>query len=473
MKNRTLLPLAVLLACLVSAIARGADEQWFGLYLQGSKIGYASTRVFPGGWKGGVGQRSESENVVRSSLLGQSLELIVRSTTWTGDKGRPVRLEFTSESGGRTTRVVADYGEKEIQAEVATGGAPQRKRIPIPEGARLVDDATTAFLTGQRLPAGKVETFYVLDPVSLALLKTTAEVQPRQKVRVRGAEFTADVLVLRDPRAATRLYFSAKGDLIKVEGPLGIEMLPEPEGQAKKLDANPPDIAFSTTLRPDRPIQGAPSRARLSIRMTGMDLSALPSDAHQTLTKDGGGWRLDIHPFVPESSATVTIEEAARRQPEWLKGDLFIPVDDAKIVALAKEIVGAEKNAWRAALRVHRHVNGMMTTNAGIGVLRDATEILASKEGVCRDHAILMTALMRSAGIPARLVSGLVYADGQFFYHAWCEVWAGERWAGLDSTRPATRLTATHIKIGQGGIDQAFAFPVFDGAKLEVIDGDR
>ena len=121
-----------------------------------------------------------------------------------------------------------------------------------------------------------------------------------------------------------------------------------------------------------------------------------------------------------------------------------------------------------AAQKIRREVYGYMKPNAGIGVLRDAFEVFQTKEGVCRDCAVLTAALMRAVGIPTRLATGLVTWDGTFYYHAWVEVWDGSQWIGMDSAAPSDRISAGHVKLSEGNVDRAFVFPVLGRAKLAV-----
>jgi transglutaminase-like putative cysteine protease len=114
-----------------------------------------------------------------------------------------------------------------------------------------------------------------------------------------------------------------------------------------------------------------------------------------------------------------------------------------------------------------------MRPNAGIGVLRDAGEVLKTKEGVCRDYAVLTAAILRAGKVPSRLASGLLYMDGQYFYHAWVEVWDGTHWVGVDSTRPADHVGAGHLKLAQGNVEDAFSFTYLGGAKVEVLNVRR
>jgi transglutaminase-like putative cysteine protease len=81
--------------------------------------------------------------------------------------------------------------------------------------------------------------------------------------------------------------------------------------------------------------------------------------------------------------------------------------------------------------------------------------VLRSGKGDCTEHALLFVALARSAGIPARGVHGLVYAnygDGGpgLYWHAWAEVRVGDEWIAVDPTFDQDVADATHITLGRG-----------------------
>ena len=58
-----------------------------------------------------------------------------------------------------------------------------------------------------------------------------------------------------------------------------------------------------------------------------------------------------------------------------------------------------------------------------------AAEVVDTHEGDCTEHAVLLAALCRARGIPARVAIGLVYmpATHEFGYHMWTEVYIGKR----------------------------------------------
>jgi transglutaminase-like putative cysteine protease len=118
-----------------------------------------------------------------------------------------------------------------------------------------------------------------------------------------------------------------------------------------------------------------------------------------------------------------------------------------------------------AVLALHRFVGASTRYMPGathLGVPVD--DVLANGEGVCQDFAHLAVALCRSQGIPARYVSGYLFAsDGatgpepaadddsaSVQTHAWFEAAVpGSGWLALDPTnqQPAG---ARHVKIGHG-----------------------
>lgn len=92
-----------------------------------------------------------------------------------------------------------------------------------------------------------------------------------------------------------------------------------------------------------------------------------------------------------------------------------------------------------------------------------AAEALALGEGVCQDHAHALIACARSRGIPARYVSGYLFAteDGapHEAAHAWAELYIpGLGWVGFD---PANRTCpdAGYIRLGSG-FDAQDAAPI-------------
>jgi transglutaminase-like putative cysteine protease len=175
----------------------------------------------------------------------------------------------------------------------------------------------------------------------------------------------------------------------------------------------------------------------------------------------------------PNAQRSVSIEVASLREPNWVLPATHIPSDSERMKKVASDVIQGETNVIKASLKLRSFVEKKVRYNAGIGVIRDANEVLETAEGVCRDHAILFVTLLRAAGIPSRIVGGVVNWGTGFYYHAWVEVFDGQDWIGLDSTSDLDFITPAHIKFGQGNVDQAFTFNFPSAAKAELVSTKR
>ncbi len=462
---------AALLLILLLAIPSFADELWLGVYLKGQKIGYTG---YLSEEKQVAGRKiflRTTKTKISGTMLGQGLEMNLESTTWYTQAGKVARMLFNLESGGRKIKTDAEFGEKVIKARLDADGNVSEKTIDVPTDGIISDDPVADYLLG----GTSLKKVYVFDPQTLSLIPNTIQPAVTSQIEEGGRSLTVRTIKIDDPRAPTTLYFSSKGDLIRADGPFGLEMVPELKELALKIDGSPrrpstgsSDLATASSIVPDRRIHDPYSGSSLELLLTDSDFSHLPSDEHQTVTKLPTGYRVVIHPVL-KPNATTTISEAAASMPEWILPDVRVPSNKPLFAREARKVIGKEQRVAAATEMIRDYVNGLLRVNAGIGVMRDATEILGSPEGVCRDHAILMAALLRAVHIPTRLVGGLVYAEGAFYYHAWVEVWDGSRWYGVDSTRPDKRVTAAHFKTAQGSVSEAYTAFMLSGAKIKIV----
>jgi len=72
------------------------------------------------------------------------------------------------------------------------------------------------------------------------------------------------------------------------------------------------------------------------------------------------------------------------------------------------------------------------------GYLPDIETIFNQKKGICYDYASLFAAMLRSVGVPAKLVKG--NSDNAVGYHAWNEVLLDNQWVIIDATYGAQAL---------------------------------
>jgi hypothetical protein len=160
-----------------------------------------------------------------------------------------------------------------------------------------------------------------------------------------------------------------------------------------------------------------------------------------TTTRPDAGFNSPKLPLTVDADIARFLEPTAMAQS-----------DNPAIQSLAREIVGTEKDAMKAAEKIIAAVFHGIIKEAGARGSATATEVLRNGSGDCTEHAVLVVALMRAAGIPARVVDGIVLAanedgTGQAGYHAWAEIWLGQ-WIGVDGTVGETGTSARYLEFG-------------------------
>ncbi len=79
-----------------------------------------------------------------------------------------------------------------------------------------------------------------------------------------------------------------------------------------------------------------------------------------------------------------------------------------------------------------------------------ASRVAVSREGDCTEHAVLLTALARATGHPARVVLGVLLAqeeDKAYAYgHAWTEIHDGRNWQIADATLPQSDAAGAQFR---------------------------
>lgn len=447
-----------------------SETAYFSVWMQGSRVGYSSYSTQSIQFQGKAAEQSKSHTELKIGLIGSQVEMVVDSET-VSINGKPVQMKFIQSSAGRKQVLDAWFGSTTIKVDVNNNGAKSSQTLEMPKDGTVIDDPVTEFALKPTL-MGQSKTFYVLDPSTVSLVKNVAKLSGKKEIEVNGIKTTATAILIEDPRMNTTVYTSGKGDILKISTTIGLEMMPATKEEALgKIDStSQPDIAALTSIKPSKPISAPMTMQQLKFKLKADNLPQIPSDAHQISNKSGDAWIIDVKPGQLSSAKSSTIAVAKKAKPEWVKPSLHIPANSDRFIKLAKQITKGKTNVGSAALAIRKYVNGSMVPNAGIGVLRDANEVLDAKEGVCRDYAILTATLCRASGIPARLASGLVNFDGNFYYHAWVEVWTGFEWLGLDSVPPSDYFSATHVKLSQGNVDQAFTFAILSNAHMEVLE---
>ena len=152
------------------------------------------------------------------------------------------------------------------------------------------------------------------------------------------------------------------------------------------------------------------------------------------LSEGNGSYKISIYENAYDSkyahvlSAQCTVELANEFAP-FLHSNQYVDFDAApETVKRAAELTKDLTQPLEKVAAVYDYVVKGMTYDRQLaatvksGYLPVLDDVLARKSGICFDYAALMTGMLRSQGVPCKLVVG--YAGTA--YHAWISVWSEE-----------------------------------------------
>jgi hypothetical protein len=457
------------------------SEHWMGIYMEGVKVGYSHSQETVFSEQGEKYTRFLSESWTRISRLGGApIEIKTVQESLFKEDGTPVETvvrtkmsesEIVIKAKVRKDKIVFSSGEKEI------------KEIPYSERFYLGIPLKEIIEKGNLKPKRKFS-FPILDLLSYAIRDSTFEVIAEEDVLILGekmrlwhvqTELVSIIPVVMDE------WIDEQGIVwksITKASFLTTTSLRMPKNKAVAMSEENLDIAFSTIIRSNVIFEDPQKMKEVTFKLKGISQETI-----KKIPFDDGSQHLleseEDYSVIKSVSQIFREEESISfpvRAEEFrinLSSTSFCQANDPEIKTTALEIVGEEQNAWRAAKRIALWVRREMNANYDVG-FATAKEILKNKEGDCSEHTVIMVALCRAVGIPARAAVGIMYGDGIFAYHMWPEVYVG-RWINLDAKWLATDeetgelyTDATHIKFGRSNLDENI-FEEMISAIAEII----
>jgi hypothetical protein len=149
----------------------------------------------------------------------------------------------------------------------------------------------------------------------------------------------------------------------------------------------------------------------------------------------------------------------------YLAPSELLQSDDPLIVSLARDAAQGHRDPYQAALALESWVHRAMRRVDYGTTFASAAQVARGREGDCTEHAVLLTALCRARGIPARLAVGLVYVPSAqaFAFHMWSEVFVRGTWVPLDATLGLGGIGAGHLKLADTALEDRRALATLLG----------
>ena len=340
-------------------------------------------------------------------------------------------------------------------------------RIKIPEKIYLAAGIINAVDASGMEPGAEVD-FQIFDPATMASEPVTVRVIDHEEILNMGVKKKAKKISIMFKGITQLAWVGEGGEVIKENGLLGISLekttrdhalfdLPVETGQ---------DLTMVVSVPSNVPIENPDILTGLEAEIMGF--------AHDHLNLDGGRQSLKgniviIHKeSLPDASTDYDANGLKRTQLNFLAPTPFIESDHPKILSLVKKIVTDDEPPLKKTMKLLDWINKNIEKRPVIS-LPDALAVIENRAGDCNEHAVLLAALARAAGIPAKLEAGLVYLNGRFYYHAWNLLYLG-KWITVDSIYGQIPADVTHIRFSSGELTQQLdLIRIIGKIKLKII----
>lgn len=447
---------------------QSAERNWKEIFLKGRKVGYAVDSIRPFEEDFFI----QEEVFLKMNLmgLGNAVSMITQSRV---DKHLLLKnFHFTMSSGAVRFRMSGKVQGDRLIIETGKGRKRQSRSLPL-ESTPIMGAAMMHYFKFREIRTGDVFRFPLFDPSTMAQNDIAVQVAAREPISINNITYHAFRLETEMWGKKISLWVDEKGRPLKEEGFMGLTIVKSSAARAPEdLDREMGvDLYDVTSIVPDRKLPNANRLRFLKLKLAGIDRFVEGLNAIEGGRQSFQGNILEIQresvvPTKGHSSLRVDSEGEFRA---FLKPEFNIESDDSEISALARRIAGNPEEPGEGAKRllywVYRNIEKRPVLS-----LPSAREVLRSKVGDCNEHATLLTALLRAAGIPARICIGLVYSRERFYYHAWTEAYIGE-WISMDATLNQMPADVGHIRLIKGNLEKQVEIAGIVGEiGIEILD---
>ncbi|HSC93911.1 MAG TPA: transglutaminase domain-containing protein [Burkholderiales bacterium] len=425
------------------------SEYWTGIVFNGEKIGFTHFTIRKDPDTENFEIQSEASFVLR--FLGIEKKIQLRSRDVIGADLSMVEFAYRYNIDGSELQLTGRRQGDELAATIVTGGTPNEQRLPV-KGKLYPSSVINLYPVLYGLEIGREHNYRVYNGQTQSLAEVTQ--------RIAGYE-RSDLFLGNAFKVETAMGGQSVTSWIGPDGRLVFELAMrgvmisylEDAGSATRylalasLNKKESLIEYSL-VRPDRPIDNPRAVSGLRVALSGGNRLP-PSDAWQHCATEEQEIRCAMGRAISAGPAPAEPPSEALRA-RYLQPSVAVQSRDPAIRRLADEIVGGSASTEDRIARILRWLEHNVE-KAPVDVF-SALDVLQQRKAECQGHAYLYVALARAAGIPTRMVNGLVYSEEfrGFLYHSWAESLVGANWQVIDPTFGQAAADATHIKLVEG-----------------------
>jgi len=461
-----------------------AGETWYRASLLGKPVGYSHSSGTIIDAPEGPRLRAIERMALKIDFGQGPTDVKAATTTEYGADLKPVRQRSVQDEFGRPKVVDAVRDGNTLHVTIEAGGDVRTKDLKVSPtfGSELLLSIAAA---QGKLPDQATYVLQSFVPELEMLVDFTVECLGREQVTVKGERVEALRVQYAAKEIGLEMYWwvDARGEIVRQEIPAMMGLVLEKVTEEEALAALTP-LVLSDHIPVEKSMSSARRLTYVRLKATSPGIPAielLPEMPLQHIAALGeGDAEVEVKAETELGLEGRKLPFRGRHLREYLSPTDIVQSDDPAIIAKATDIVGDETDAWKAASKLvmwlYRNMRKVDHDPRPI----TASECLTLMEGDCSEHAVLLCALARAAGIPSKFVTGVVYMDQGnkrgYFYHAWNELYIG-RWVSVDPTWGETTANAGHLALASGSLTaESFAKTNMSAVRsmgvleLEVLD---
>ncbi len=420
-------------------LARSSGTSYFGVYFQKERIGFVRNYFAV---QDEMTVSLEQEALLQLNILGESHPVRMNGTATLSQQYLLQSFNFHIAAPFYTSDIKGTVDGSDIQLSISTGKDEIHDVIHL-KSPPFFSTNRRAYLLGEDMrPGQKVKVPY-FDPISLTGQDTIVEYKGREKTLINGRVF--NLHRFEEVFSGVRLmsWLNDKGEVIKEESPAGFVFLAEPEFKAKKIKKTGREILSAVSVPLQGEIVGLDDLKTLRLHID------LPEPELFDLNRDRQSFDGTVLAITKESINPHA--KLCTGKQDYLAPSTHVQSQHPRIEATVSQLKIEDFSGLAKAQKIARWVYDNIEKRPVLGI-PNALSVLASRKGDCNEHSALFAALARGVGIPTKIVAGVTYHEGAFYYHAWNEICAGDTWISLDTTKNQFPADVSHIKFIEGEI---------------------
>jgi len=442
------------------AIQRGREESFLGIYFKQDRIGYVKNRVVE---KDTGGVILYQDAVLYLNIMETNYPIKMHLQADLTNSSLLEHFRFSLFSPFYELNANGVVHGSEVHFSMNTGKDERADIIRLSEPP-FISTNMRNYLLQNNLQEGEKFKIPYFDPVTMSGKESTIEYKGFKKelIREQGRIYKLHHFEEKISGIRINFFLDENGKVIKETSPTGFVFLSEPEFRATDIVYKGTEILSAVSVPA---IGSLPDLSKTSSIRYRLDI---PDDIEFDLDQDRQTYQDNILVINKENVLSKDVKVCSGNN-NALRSTPYIQSDSPYILRQAESIVNNVTNDLEKVKALKQWVYKNLDKKPVLSI-PDAVSTLRSKVGDCNEHAALFAALSRSLSIPTRVVAGVTYHEGTFYYHAWNEVCLDGKWISLDTTKNQFPADLTHIKFVQGETNEQIKIGALLGRlKIEVL----